>query len=404
MNNKSILDQIIISHQTDEIFHLDVIELVKILFNKLNKREQDILIKRFGLFGNKKETLEKIGKEHQLTRERIRQIEAAGIKKIKQLEDLNKHISCLKKTINQLLEEHGGLMEKEYMLNSLANISNNIYQEKNKDNDIYYSHFNFLISKFLFNEFEEIKNSKYFKNSFKLKYQCLDHLEALVEELLEKIKKFKKTLKTDELINLTKELDSYKKNEEKFKISNNLDISSILKKGLFLEKSDLININKSIYSIFKAAQNIGQSKFGHWGISNWREIKPKTINDKVYLILKNHGKPMHFFEIAKKINEVVFDKKQANVATVHNELILDKKYVLIGRGLYGLKEWGYREGAVIDVVKNILESAKLPMSRDEIINKVLEQREVKKATISLALMDKNKFERLSDGKYQLRKQ
>ncbi|MEK7203293.1 MAG: sigma factor-like helix-turn-helix DNA-binding protein [Patescibacteria group bacterium] len=403
MDNKTILDQTNASNQIEEASYLDVIELVNILFNKLNDRERDVLARRFGLLANEKETLEKIGQTHKLTRERVRQIETAGIKKLRQLEDLNKQIDSLKKTISQLLEEHGGLMEKEYMFDSLVNISNNLNQTEKKNENIHRNHFNFLISKFLSDKFEEIKKSKYFKNSFKLKDQSLDHLESLAEELLEKIKQAKKIFATDELINLTKELGNYKNNEEKFKTPDNIKISANLANNLFSEKEDLINNNKAIYFFLKAAQDIGQNKFGYWGISNWREIKPKNINDKIYLILKNNNKPMHFTEIADKINQAGFDKKQANSATVHNELILDDRYVLIGRGLYGLKDWGYREGTVVDVIENILALADKPLSRDEIVVKVLEQREVKRATIYLALVDKKRFERLSDGKYQFKK-
>lgn len=402
MDNKSILDQIITNHQAEEVARLDAIELISNLFNELNNRERDVLARRFGLFGNSKETLEKIGQTHKLTRERIRQIETLSIKKIKQFENLHKHIDGLKKVINQLLEEHGGLMEKEYMFDNLVNISAGACQTKDKTPDTHRNHFDFLISKLLSDEFEEINKSKHFKNSFKLKYQSLEHLESLVEELLEKIRQAKKLLGTEELINLIKESANYKKNEEKFTMPNNMDISAILANDLFSEKPDLINNNKAIYSLFKAIQDIKQNRFGHWGISNWREIKPRTINDKIYLVLKNNNKPMHFTEIANRINQVGFDKKKANAATVHNELILDKKYILVGRGLYGLKEWGYRKGAVIDVVEDILKSTNKPLSRDEVIAKVLEQRAVKKATISLALMDKKRFERLSDGKYQIR--
>jgi DNA-directed RNA polymerase delta subunit len=89
----------------------------------------------------------------------------------------------------------------------------------------------------------------------------------------------------------------------------------------------------------QALKNLEQNKYGEWGIADWGEVKPKTVNDKIYLVLKHAGKPSHFTEIAKKINEMNFDKKIANAATVHNELILDDRYVLVDRGTYGLKEW-----------------------------------------------------------------
>ncbi|MDD4271721.1 MAG: sigma factor-like helix-turn-helix DNA-binding protein [Patescibacteria group bacterium] len=400
-DNKSILDQIMDNHQAEEVAKLDAVEIITNLFNELDERERDVLIRRFGLSGGGKETLEEIGKIHKLTRERIRQIETTSVKRLRQLENLDSYLSGLKNIIINLLEEHGGLMEKEYLFNNLVNFS--IGGGKNGDNEIKHKrHFDFLISKLLHDEFEAVGDSEYFKESFKLKYQSLEHLEALAKELLEKIKEIKKIFMTEELVNLSKELETYKSNQEKFSPAGNLDVSGILANDLFKEKAEVVNGNKVIYSILQAAKKIEQNRFGLWGLNSWREIKPKTINDKIYLILKNSGKPMHFSEIADKINQISFDKKVANAATVHNELILDEKYILVGRGLYGLKEWGYQKGTVADVIKKIIAESGQPLKREEIINKVLGQRIVKKATINLALMDRNKFEITSDGKYKIK--
>lgn len=397
MNNKSILDQIITNQKAEQAAGLDAISIVDELFGKLSERERDVLICRFGLHGKGRDTLEKIGKENNLTRERIRQIETYGIKKLKQLENLNEYVSGLKGVISQLLEEHGGIMEQDYLLNSLASFSLSGAKTKAGE-EAHKSRLNFLISKLLSGEFEEVLNSSYVKNSFKLKFQTLEHIEELAGELLERIKQEKRILATEELIAIIKELESYKRYEEKFRTPNTLDISDILGGEHFAENAQLINEHKALYSILRAAKKIEQNKFGYWGIHDWREIKPKTINDKIYLILKNHGKPMHFADIAEKINQVEFDKKQANSATVHNELILDGKYILVGRGMYGLKEWGYQRGTVADVIEDILKEAGNPLTREEIIKKVLEKRLVKKATVVLALMDKDRFER-AENKY-----
>ena len=117
--------------------------------------------------------------------------------------------------------------------------------------------------------------------------------------------------------------------------------------------------------------------------------------------MRKHGKPMHFHDITKKINEIGFDHRQAYPPTVHNELILNSEYVLVGRGIYALREWGYVPGVVADVLEAILKTAQEPMSRDALIAKVLEQRMVKKNTVALALTNKNKFRRLADGRYTL---
>lgn len=400
MENKSILEQIINNQQAEEVARLDAIEIIDNLFSKLDARERDVLIRRFGLQGESRQTLEEIGKIHNLTRERIRQIEISSVKRLKQLENMENYLAGVKKVITNLLEEHGGLMEKEYLFKSLVYFS--LGSAGKDDNQARHKrHFDFIISKLLRDEFEEIDGSELFKESIKLKYQSLEHLEALALELLEKINQIKKILGTGDLINLSKELKAYGVFRSKFEKTGNLDISAVLDNDLFKEKADMVNQNKVIYSVLRAARKIEQNRFGHWGLDEWREIKPKTVNDKIYLVLKDSGKPMHFAEIAERINQIGFDHKKANTATVHNELILDEKYILIGRGFYSLKEWGYRKGTVADVVEKILVQAGQPLSREEIVGKVLEQRMVKRATINLALADRKKFA-AARGKYNLK--
>jgi hypothetical protein len=403
MEEKSILDQIISNHKAEEVANLDAVEIIGNLFSELNERERDVLTRRFGLRGGGSDTLENVGKAHNLTRERIRQIENSGIKKLLNLENLDSYISNLKNVINQLIEEHGGMIERDYLLNNLVNFSASHARNSEKEKDLHKSHLDFLISKLLKEYFESVSGSKNFKNYFKLKHEYLDHLEEIAEELLVKIREMKKTLNTEDIISVVKNLESYKKNSDKLNAPNNIDISGVLGGDFFDENSELVNANKIIYAILHAAKYVERNKFGHWGAHDWRDIKPKTINDKIYLVMVDHGKPMHFAEIADRINKVEFDAKKAHPATVHNELILDDKYVLVGRGIYSLKEWGYENGTVADVIANILEKNGEPMNRERIVDKVLEQRLVKKATIILALMDKNKFEKVEGGKYRLKK-
>jgi hypothetical protein len=253
----------------------------------------------------------------------------------------------------------------------------------------------------LHDEFEEIKNSDVFKTSYKLKDGTLEHLEELAKELVKGISDLEEVIRTEKAIDLITKSDIYNKHKDKLSVPSEVDVSSYWKNGLFNENSDLINSNKILYSLLVAAKEVEQNKFGFWGVYDSEEIAPKTINHKIYLVLKNEGKPMHFADIAKRINEVSFDHKIANPATVHNELILDPKYVLIGRGIYGLKEWGYKEGVVQDVIREILREAG-PLTKQEIVDKVLENRVVKETTINLALMDKDVFEKAGE-KYQLKK-
>src|SRR3989344_7681734 len=130
-------------------------------------------------------------------------------------------------------------------------------------------------------------------------------------------------------------------------------------------------------------------------------IGPQRKSDKIYLAMKKVGKPMHFRDIAKSINDFKFDQKIAHPATIHNELIVNRKYVLIGRGIYALKEWGYDPGVVAEVIVDILQKSGKPLTREQIVGEVLKKRQVKIATIHLALTDKNKFQKLSGGEYAL---
>ncbi len=343
---ENLLEKMIKEEKSEELARLDAINIVNSLFSELLDREKDILSRRFGLKGDKGETLEKIGSLHKLTRERVRQIESASIKKIKKLDTLESSIEILRETVNNLLSEHGGLISRDYLLDILTVMAleiNNENEVGNSDYEAskssYRNHFNFLISKLMSADFELVNSHDTFNSSFKSKNDDTTHLEELATDLLKKVEVLKKTYTTEELLDLLKKLESYNKHLEKLNPEKQTDISSVFKSQVFPDKADIINSNKVLYSLMQAVKNIEQNKYGEWGIADWQEIKPKTVNDKIYLILRHEGKPLHFTEIAKKINDVKFDKKQANAATVHNELILDNRYILISRGTYGLKEW-----------------------------------------------------------------
>ncbi len=65
-------------------------EQVKDMLNVLTEREQKIIRLRFGLEDGKSHTLEEVGSEFQVTRERIRQIEAKALAKLRKHRDAKK--------------------------------------------------------------------------------------------------------------------------------------------------------------------------------------------------------------------------------------------------------------------------------------------------------------------------
>lgn len=340
----NILEKMVKDEKSEELTRLNAISIVNNLFSDLLDRERDILARRFGLNGAKGETLEKIGQMHKLTRERVRQIESASIRKIKKLENLSEFLEALKTIINQLLVEHGGMLKKDYLLDILTVYCLEVGKQEGEQVDenkktVYRNHFNFLISKLLEDGFDIVKDSEQFNPYYKVKGQNVSHLEELANDLVSKVEEVQKTLTTEDILDLLKKLNSYNKFSQELSGGDGADLTALFKSQSFPDKADIINGNKILYSLLQAAKNVEQNKYGHWGKADWQEIKPKTINDKIYLVLKNEGKAMHFTDIASKINEMKFDKKNANPATVHNELILDERYILTGRGMYGLKEW-----------------------------------------------------------------
>ena len=131
----------------------------------------------------------------------------------------------------------------------------------------------------------------------------------------------------------------------------------------------MYNTTRALASISKQLATLN----GQWGLIKWPTVNPKNIRDKIYVILKENGKPMHFNEIAADIKKSEFKRKDVTTQAIHNELIKDKRFVLIGRGIYALKEWGYEKGTVADIITDVLKKAEKPLHRDDIIKQVLKE-------------------------------
>ncbi|MCY1376380.1 HB1, ASXL, restriction endonuclease HTH domain [compost metagenome] len=130
-------------------------------------------------------------------------------------------------------------------------------------------------------------------------------------------------------------------------------------------------------------------------------MNPKNIRDKIYVILAENEKPLHFSEIAEAIKDSDFKRKDVTTQAIHNELIKDKRFVLIGRGIYALDSWGFSKGTVADIITDVLKNASEPLHRDEIVKRVLKSRQVKETTILLNLQSKSQFKRVAKATYAL---
>ena len=144
------------------------------------------------------------------------------------------------------------------------------------------------------------------------------------------------------------------------------------------------------------SHKIGKNPLGEWGRTSSPNVNAKGMRDYAFLVIRKHGSPIHFKEVAKAITQ--YFNKKAHVATTHNELIKDKRFVLVGRGLYALAEWGYMSGVVKDVIRSIL-TKEGPLTKEKIVEKVLKERYVKENTILVNLQNSKYFKKDKEGRY-----
>ncbi len=337
-------------------------------------RSQDIIKKRYGILDNKPKTLEAIGRDYGITRERVRQIIESALKSLETSQILS-FLSPFYKFCLKIISENGGIEEGEKFLDRI----NEFLFKENQRAAIY-----FLL--ILNPELEFIKEDK--------QYRSFWHLKAI------KLEKIKKDLSL---------IEKYFKKEKR-----PLTLEEILD---FAKKEIDKNISERILKVYlNLSKKIERNIFGEYGLSSWAEIQPPGVGERAYVMLKHLNKSMHFTEIAQKLNELSEKPKElefantssrwfkkVEVQTVHNELIKDSRFVLIGRGIYALRDWGYKPGKVVDVIKEVLAKANKPLSQQEIVDEVKKYRLAKDNTIILNLHNTKYFKRLPDKRFVLNK-
>lgn len=334
---------------------LNIENIVKdILATIEREREREIVARRFGLF-DRRETLEQIGELLGITRERVRQLEKAVITKLKvAAKNELPHI----KAVEQVLTEHLKDMGK------VARISDITGRVAKQNSKVDQARIAFLSN--LSPSVAVIDDNDHFFHSIGL---AAEHTEKAIRDHVHKI---------IEAVN---------------QIGEPADIGKIAEQVGSKDKKHV----EALASISKNIANL----HGRWGLIKWPMVNPKNIRDKIYVILHDHGKPMHFSEIADAIKKSDFRRKDVTTQAIHNELIKDKRFVLIGRGIYALREWGYKRGTVADVIAEVLKKEGGPLHRDEIVRRVLKSRQVKETTILLNLQGKPQFKRVAKATYAL---
>jgi len=330
-------------------------QVTKRLTSPLPERARDVLQSRFGLGDDaERKTLEAIGETYGITRERVRQIEnfaMQAIKKSPAYKEEEASFAELKEAVRKL----GGVLAESDLLQHLG-------KDESTKNHIHF----FLV---LHDDFVKHKEDEHFYHRWTIDKETSDRVHDSLQKLYESMSE-EELWSEDDVINTflaqLKDVAGHYKNEE------------ILKRWLSMSKK------------------IGKNPLGEWGKSHSAGVRTRGIKDYAYLVLRRHKKPLHFKEVAGEISKIF--GKNAHVATTHNELIKDPRFVLVGRGIYALRDWGYSQGVVRDVIRDVLKKEG-PLSKEDVIKKVLEKRYVKENTISVNLQNSKYFKKNKQGLY-----
>ncbi len=335
---------------------LNTKEIINDILNTIDRdREREIISRRFGLF-DRKETLEQIGELLGITRERVRQLEKAIVARLKAQASEGElpHVNDVQQRFIKELQELGNIAR-------ISSLTDKISDDKTK---IGQSRIAFLSQ--LCPRLSYLEENDHYHHAVAIKEI---HDEKSIKELVKKI------------------IDSVKA------IGEPTEIKRIAAAAGHEDN----NHAAALASVSKKLATLNN----RWGLIKWPMVNPKNIRDKIYVILHDAGKHMHFNEISEAIKDSDFKRKDVTTQAIHNELIKDKRFVLIGRGIYALKEWGYSRGTVADVIADVLVKSGEPMHRDDIVREVLKSRKVKETTILLNLQGKQQFKRVAKATYSL---
>ncbi len=342
---------------------LELPDLMNNMLLLLSDKEKVVINKRFSLGGNGKHTLEDIGQEFAVTRERVRQIEKSALAKMRR-NVFNSTLRYIHEFSDDCVRVHGGIIREDKLVEALVDIMPA----------------NFTVD----------TNSIHLALNLHEKLECVGNTINFHPYVRDKsISDYSLKYASGQLVNQMYRYGNVKSIEK---------VHTDLKDAFDGISFDLTKI-KSLIDIDKRLTLLDNELVG---LLEWRHVNPRTLRDKIMYILRSEKKAMHFTDIADRISSAKFDGRSVNMQAVHNELIRHDQFVLIGRGIYALREWGFESGTVADVVESILKDKK-ELSQDDIIEQVLKQRQVKKITIMLALKDSGKFERVGRKVYKLRK-
>ena len=360
----SVIKSIMVEQEEKAREALDPLMVVTNAVNSLKEREREVLLNRFGLADGNKMTLEAVGSKFGVTRERVRQIEATAVSKL--IQKPTKELIKLLKLVNGYVAEMGGVAALEGLAGYFK-----IEADQRREAEL---------------------------NALRLTLTLDGNVMSLPKADLLKIGWIKRGLPVKTIETVLSAVGQILTTAGK-PLSEEALWEQFSGTAAFTGSKPAVT-PMMLKGILQVGSKLAQTSEDKWGLTTWPLVVPKRIRDKVYLVLQRATKPMHFREIAEAINQN-YPGKTVLSRTVHNELIGDPRFVLVGRGIYGLKEWGYQPGVVADVIKRVLKEAGRPLQAEEIIEAVLKDRQVKRNTVIANLQNKGLFKKVAKGMYTL---
>ncbi len=330
-------------------------KVTKKIISELQERASDVIMNRFGLTADgKRKTLEEIGKKYNITRERVRQVEDSAINLIKKSEAFKAEHAVFDE-LKQVVKSLGSIVAEHELLPYVA-------KDEATQNHIHF----FLV---LGDAFKKHREDAHFHTRWSVDDEMTDRIH-------DSLKKLYGTLNDEDLI---PETEMIKKFFEQMKdVADHYKDEEIAKRWLSMSKT------------------VAKNPLGEWGKASSPNIRTRGVKDYAFLVMRRHGSPMHFKEVADAISKT-FGKK-IHYATCHNELIKDSRFVLVGRGMYALAEWGYKKGIAREVISEILKREG-PLSKEDVIKKVNKERYFKNNTVLVNLLNPKYFKKNKAGLY-----
>ncbi len=344
---------------------LPVEQALRHALDALSERESDVLSRRYGLRDGHPQTLQQIGEQYGVTRERVRQIENQGLKKFATQLKTPPLADIVTLTLG-MIRDQGGVIDRDILCEEFLPQSQRTQTGKHA--------LSFLIAQLP--DIVLVPENKHLHAFYARSAAHAKAVARIEPALVVELEKAKEPQSASALVD------------------------AVITRPAAAGVSYLID-RPFVEGTLEIGKRFVMATETTWGLASWSDINPRNIREKTLYVLKDGGTPLHFQDITDTIRDAKFDQKRVTVQAVHNELINGPEFILIGRGIYALAEWGYLSGTVADVIQTILKESEVPMDREAIIKAVLKQRHVSRNTILINLQEKSLFDRVDKHTYQL---